>query len=187
MEKSEIKDLIEVIYAAGDIVLPGYYNLKKESAAPLIELSLKTGVNALNIHTSITHLTWRDDGEYTSYCTESDLIAVKFAMEHADSFVGLDLVKILGDVERSLEAKRKNDEWRESYEFRRQQACAFTSNQTTRKKIFKRDGRNCKHCGSDKFPTIDHIVSVRDGGGNGLENLQVLCRSCNSKKGSNSE
>lgn len=31
--------------------------------------------------------------------------------------------------------------------------------------------------------TVDHIIPKHRGGGDGPENLQVLCRRCNSKKG----
>lgn len=46
-----------------------------------------------------------------------------------------------------------------------------------------RDGMICKHCGTTQNLSIDHIVAVINGGKNVLSNLQILCRSCNSKKG----
>lgn len=42
-------------------------------------------------------------------------------------------------------------------------------------------GRLCLRCGSDDV-TIDHVVPCSRGGKNLLENLQVLCLSCNSRK-----
>lgn len=48
--------------------------------------------------------------------------------------------------------------------------------------VFKRDGFLCRVCGSDSDLTIDHIHPVSRGGDDSLENLRVLCRSCNSKK-----
>jgi hypothetical protein len=47
--------------------------------------------------------------------------------------------------------------------------------------IMGRD-RKCKVCGSDVDLTIDHIMPVSRGGRTSLENLQVLCRACNSRK-----
>jgi hypothetical protein len=46
-----------------------------------------------------------------------------------------------------------------------------------------RDGMICKHCGATDNLSIDHVVAVVNGGKNVLSNLQILCRSCNSKKG----
>lgn len=49
--------------------------------------------------------------------------------------------------------------------------------------ILARDGK-CLKCGSDENLTIDHIVPVSRGGSNRHDNLQVLCRCCNSIKSS---
>lgn len=49
--------------------------------------------------------------------------------------------------------------------------------------IFKMQGNNCLCCGKLGDIGIDHIVPISHGGDNNIDNLQVLCRSCNSKKG----
>jgi 5-methylcytosine-specific restriction endonuclease McrA len=41
----------------------------------------------------------------------------------------------------------------------------------------------CEDCGARDDLTIDHIVPVALGGRSDVDNLQVLCRSCNSRKG----
>jgi 5-methylcytosine-specific restriction endonuclease McrA len=40
----------------------------------------------------------------------------------------------------------------------------------------------CSRCGSQRDLTADHILSLAHGGQNILENIMVLCRSCNSSK-----
>lgn len=50
--------------------------------------------------------------------------------------------------------------------------------------ILERDNYTCQHCGSRDHPCIDHILPVVRGGSDDPSNLQVLCRSCNSRKGS---
>lgn len=49
--------------------------------------------------------------------------------------------------------------------------------------VFKRDGYACVACGADSDLTIDHIHPQSKGGGNQFDNLQTLCRKCNTKKG----
>lgn len=43
----------------------------------------------------------------------------------------------------------------------------------------------CVQCGSGEDLTVDHIIPRALGGEDKLDNLRVLCRSCNSRKGSN--
>lgn len=52
-----------------------------------------------------------------------------------------------------------------------------------REAILERDGHRCRTCGATHDLTIDHIVAEKFGGTLDPENLQVLCRSCNSRKG----
>lgn len=52
-----------------------------------------------------------------------------------------------------------------------------------RKQVFERDAYRCKHCGSHKDLCADHIFPEVLGGEATLENLQTLCRPCNSRKG----
>jgi 5-methylcytosine-specific restriction protein A len=49
--------------------------------------------------------------------------------------------------------------------------------------VWERDDFRCRGCGSRRYLHVDHILAISAGGTNALENLQTLCRSCNSKKG----
>lgn len=49
--------------------------------------------------------------------------------------------------------------------------------------IAKHDGTLCRHCGATQKLTVDRIIPRSRGGTNDLDNLQLLCRACNSRKG----
>lgn len=50
-------------------------------------------------------------------------------------------------------------------------------------RIGERDGFKCGACTAVKTLQIDHIIPVSRGGDSADDNLQLLCASCNSKKG----
>ena len=49
--------------------------------------------------------------------------------------------------------------------------------------VYVRDGGVCQECGTDKNLSMDHIKPWSLGGPDTVENLRVLCRPCNSRKG----
>lgn len=51
-----------------------------------------------------------------------------------------------------------------------------------RQAVYRRDGYRCVECGAEGELSIDHVVAIRDGGTNNIENLQTLCRTCNQAK-----
>lgn len=53
----------------------------------------------------------------------------------------------------------------------------------TLKKLLKKYNFRCVICETAESLTIDHIRPVSKGGTDDLNNLQILCKSCNSKKG----
>lgn len=60
----------------------------------------------------------------------------------------------------------------------------FKKNKTNLlKKLLKTNNYCCAKCESKENICIDHIKPIAKGGGNQIENLQFLCRTCNSKKG----
>ncbi len=52
-----------------------------------------------------------------------------------------------------------------------------------RKRLLDRGGNKCAHCGATDNLQIDHIIPVCRNGREDEDNMQVLCQSCNYKKG----
>jgi 5-methylcytosine-specific restriction endonuclease McrA len=50
------------------------------------------------------------------------------------------------------------------------------------KMVKNRDGEICQNCNSKENLELDHKKPVSRGGGNNLDNLQILCRDCNAEK-----
>ena len=59
-------------------------------------------------------------------------------------------------------------------------ACLY--NRYVKKYIFN-ERSVCAKCNTKEFLTIDHIKPISLGGENTLDNIQILCKTCNFKKG----
>ncbi len=51
-----------------------------------------------------------------------------------------------------------------------------------RQAVFQRDNHHCKNCNSSENLTVDHIKPRVLGGSNDIDNLQCLCKRCNTSK-----
>lgn len=49
--------------------------------------------------------------------------------------------------------------------------------------VYERDGFTCLHCGTGEALSLDHVYPHSLGGTDDMDNLQTLCRPCNSRKG----
>ena len=52
-----------------------------------------------------------------------------------------------------------------------------------RQAVLIRDNYRCVKCGIQKDLQFDHIVAIRNGGSNTVDNVQLLCKDCNLRKG----
>ncbi|MCX5528998.1 HNH endonuclease [Streptomyces sp. NBC_00006] len=82
------------------------------------------------------------------------------------------------------EAQRKKDEARAAkLALRGGQAYRAAIPEQVKAFVFERDGHVCLRCGASEDLTLDHVHPWSIGGPDTAENLQVLCRPCNSRKG----
>ena len=54
-------------------------------------------------------------------------------------------------------------------------------------RVWRRDGFKCVRCGAEDDLSCDHIIPESRGGPTEFDNLQTLCRPCNSRKGNRME
>jgi 5-methylcytosine-specific restriction endonuclease McrA len=54
--------------------------------------------------------------------------------------------------------------------------------QEVKTEVWQRDGGKCVECGAIEYLEFDHIIPLSKGGASSVNNLQLLCRKCNSKK-----
>lgn len=64
-----------------------------------------------------------------------------------------------------------------------QQAGSRSIPQDVKIAVYYRDGGRCVECGDSQYLEYDHIIPWSLGGASSVENLQILCRNCNLKKG----
>jgi 5-methylcytosine-specific restriction endonuclease McrA len=111
------------------------------------------------------------------------VLATESERQVADDVLNRGFWKVSDEVRENLQRMLSEANRRESYTFRREEANLHIAKPSIRKRIFKRDGHRCLRCGKADRLSVDHVVAVANGGGNEDENLQTLCRSCNSSKG----
>jgi HNH endonuclease len=55
--------------------------------------------------------------------------------------------------------------------------------QDVKSAVWQRDGGRCRQCGAQQYLEYDHIIPFSRGGASSVNNVQLLCRQCNQKKG----
>ena len=74
--------------------------------------------------------------------------------------------------------------WKRQIVLYKEQAAHGEIPQHVKNAVHLRDGGRCVQCGdSGKYLEYDHIIPRSKGGPNTVENVQLLCRSCNQRKG----
>ena len=55
--------------------------------------------------------------------------------------------------------------------------------QDVKQAVWQRDAGKCVECAASDYLEFDHVIPFSKGGANTVQNLQLLCRRCNSRKG----
>jgi len=188
MEKQalKLKEFLSESETLEGISFNGSYNMPYDDFFRLFDHFIKTGECLLDIYTNVTHLLWNahrsdiiyDDSFYEKHLKyiSNPLIQELFDTDELNSCY-LQLECGYANFLKSKEIKKQSPE--------RLIACKFTTRKDIRRYIFRLHGEKCLCCGSDEYISLDHIIPISKGGKNKVDNLQPLCKYCNSKKGSN--
>lgn len=89
-------------------------------------------------------------------------------------------------VARTIRWAKKNPDKRKTlnreYGYRRRNHNAGFFDRNAWQKKLNNMGNKCSKCGGVKRIEIDHIIPLSKGGTNHIDNLQPLCKNCNSRK-----
>lgn len=97
----------------------------------------------------------------------------KQSMMHLNDFVGL-YAHFLERLVLARDAEQSPSDMRKAFQAEREDIY---------QKLVMRDGASCRICAADEELTVDHDVPISKGGTNDLENLLIVCKTCNSRKG----
>jgi len=167
------------------ISFQGGYGMGVDLFSKIFLIYLKNGINLLDAYSEFMYLTWDSEDSTTQWSVDDDTFEkTRKKLSLLRKFKIID-----GEDHRiarySLRRQRLNHYqyiWKME-DKRRQQANIFIAKKKTRDAVFKKYGERCVECGSYIDLTMDHIIPVSKGGEDIIENLQPLCKSCNSKKG----
>lgn len=110
-------------------------------------------------------------------------ITPNFHGDPRDSLILLTPGRLNAEAHKAEQEKAKASERAAKIALRGGQVTRAAIPAPTREFVFDRDGRACRQCGATEDLALDHIHPWSLGGPDTAENLQVLCRPCNSRKG----
>lgn len=172
---NEIKNAIKAI---GTKIRVGCYDMPEHVYFIGLNHYLDYNEDILKEYDKITYHTWDIGNVYFSDIEDEYIF-------NNEGFWDINTIitpQQLNSIKCNIENTKRYISDKNSYKQKRQQANSYTARKKIREKVFDINGRICIKCKSRKNLTLDHIVPVSKGGENYISNLQVLCKSCNSKK-----
>jgi len=174
-------NIVDMAKYGCSITRPGCYGLDPHTAELLLETSRQFKSNAFIWYDRIVYYAWGNH--------ENEIISIEdYDSFRKDTFTLHELGAITDDEKSGyllhLEQLKNYTELYHGRGQNRKQASRYIQKKDVRKRIMEKCYYSCVECGSEENLSIDHIRPVAMGGTNEDGNLQVLCTSCNSSKGS---
>lgn len=129
------------------------------------------------------HEDWRLANDLNEIAVAAELCRSESSIQVHLQSLGISKVTSLGDIAEpfSITGGDYYTEYQITDSYDRKQLSA-----SIQEAVRARDGEKCVLCGSAGELQFDHILPVSRGGGNQIENVRILCRACNLKKGAGS-
>lgn len=177
--------IVNAFYDNGSISRHGCYGLPNDVAVDVVESILENKKSYLNEYDNLVYLRWSLEslGEDIS---DENIVLWNCALK-GENYWNINAMfseDEISQITNKVIISENKIKLKKTYSDRRKVASSYIQKEEVRKKIFKKCKHKCVRCDSVSDLTIDHIISVKNNGDNTLDNLQILCRSCNSKKGS---
>lgn len=161
----------------------GFFYVDNTHCVPLYEIYLESGKNLIDEYVEVIHLSW-DCDKNDIYFDSEDIVYNRRILSSIRNTRVLDL-DTMYDAIITVDNGYNNYRKRREKEFNRprREAQSFIQKKEVRDYIFDKYGKKCLCCGDEENISLDHIIPIFHSGKNELDNLQPLCRSCNSRKG----
>lgn len=148
---------------------------------------------AYRVHCDAMSIIWNGHYELEDLIDNYSLIEIRKIAYRCHMAIGYSLTnavqvkwatKTLELLEKAIDIKMRINNWENKSTLMKERRKQFGDKRPMiYLALIERDGHQCKTCSSIQNITIDHITPLSKGGSDELENLQLLCRSCNSRKG----
>ena len=164
----------------------GNYTMSSDMFIKLFKVFIETGENLLDDYTDYIHLTQEVAAIDSPYYNIDECDKAGESLSNLRRHKIVDPDDLADQRYKLKEFRRIYRYWEEHERLRpRREACTHTANAAIRQAVFARHGHACLACGSIENICIDHVIPVNKGGENNISNYQPLCKSCNSRKGTN--
>ncbi len=168
----------------GGFTFVGCFNMNIAHLKVMYDHYKKTGENLLDDYCEILYITWKlSEIDDIPFMTDKEARKILHTINRnilRELFCRDTLLKV--KVYAHTGATNHGRHLLNATNIERIKACSFTSKQHIKDWVFKKYGKRCLACGSNKNIALDHVIPVVKKGKNVKENLQPLCKPCNSRK-----